>query len=80
MQDHHAALAPAVVWCLGATADFVTGCVSWGPAWLDTSQAWIALLVTEPVRLWKRYLVGNASFGLRLRRAGRPGPKTNRVQ
>jgi N-acetylglucosaminyldiphosphoundecaprenol N-acetyl-beta-D-mannosaminyltransferase len=80
MQAHHAALAPAVVWCLGATADFVSGNLSRGPAWLHARQEWLARLVTEPGRLWRRYLLGNARFGLRLLRAGRPGRNQDRVQ
>ena len=80
MHDHHAALAPAVVWCLGATADFVSGNVSRGPAWLYARQEWLARLVTEPGRLWKRYLLGNARFGLRLLRTGRSSPNEDRVK
>ncbi len=80
MKEHHAALAPAVVWCLGATADFVSGNLSRGPAWLHTRQEWLARLLTEPGRLWKRYLLGNAIFGIRLLRAGRSPQRRDRVQ
>ncbi len=80
MQDHHGDLAPAVVWCLGATADFVSGNLSRGPAWLHTRQEWLARLVAEPGRLWRRYLLGNARFGLRLLRAGRSSPNEDRVK
>jgi len=66
MDRTHSLLSPAVTWCLGATADFVSGEVSRGPAWLHTRQEWISRLVTEPRRLWKRYLVGNTRFALRL--------------
>jgi len=51
-----------VVWVLGATADFLSGKVDRGPAWLHDRQEWLARLVTEPGRLWKRYLVGNPLF------------------
>ena len=51
-----------VVWVLGATADFLSGKVDRGPDWLHTNQEWLARLVTEPGRLWKRYLVGNPLF------------------
>lgn len=57
-----------VVWVLGATADFVSGRVSRGPAWLHQRQEWLARLVTEPRRLWRRYLVGNAVFLARVAR------------
>lgn len=51
-----------VVWVLGATADFVSGKVSRGPAVLYNNQEWLARLLTEPRRLWKRYLIGNTVF------------------
>ena len=61
-------LSPTVCWCLGATADFVSGKTNRGPAWLYTRQEWIARLANEPARLWKRYLVGNSRFALRVAR------------
>lgn len=58
-----------VVWCLGATADFVTGKVSRGPQWmLDNHLEWLARLIVEPGRLWRRYLVGNPLFLARVLR------------
>jgi N-acetylglucosaminyldiphosphoundecaprenol N-acetyl-beta-D-mannosaminyltransferase len=51
-----------VAWCVGATADFVSGKVDRGPAWLHGRQEWLARLLTEPGRLWRRYLLGNARF------------------
>jgi N-acetylglucosaminyldiphosphoundecaprenol N-acetyl-beta-D-mannosaminyltransferase len=56
----------AVVWCLGATADFISGKVSRGPAWLHDNAEWLARLVTEPRRLWRRYLIGNGTFLVRI--------------
>ena len=49
-----------VVWCLGATADFLAGEQARGPAWLVERQEWLARLISDPRRLWKRYLLGNA--------------------
>jgi N-acetylglucosaminyldiphosphoundecaprenol N-acetyl-beta-D-mannosaminyltransferase len=51
-----------VVWVLGATADFISGKVSRGPAFLYNNAEWVARLITEPRRLWRRYLVGNVVF------------------
>lgn len=51
-----------VVWALGATADFISGKVSRGPALLYNNVEWLARLVTEPRRLWRRYLIGNVLF------------------
>ena len=51
-----------VVWCLGATADFVAGEIPRGPAWLVKRAEWLARLFAEPRRLAGRYLVGNVLF------------------
>jgi N-acetylglucosaminyldiphosphoundecaprenol N-acetyl-beta-D-mannosaminyltransferase len=75
---NRAAIAAPVVWVLGATADFVSGKVSRGPAWLHDRQEWLARLFVDPRRLWRRYLVGNAVFLARVARqrvtsrSGRP--------
>jgi N-acetylglucosaminyldiphosphoundecaprenol N-acetyl-beta-D-mannosaminyltransferase len=55
-----------LVWCLGATADFIAGKNDRGPTWLHQNHEWIARLITEPKRLWKRYLIGNPRFLLRM--------------
>lgn len=61
-------LSPAVCWCLGGTADFVSGKTNRGPAWLYERQEWMARLANEPTRLWRRYLLGNSRFALRVAR------------
>lgn len=67
------ALDVPVVWALGATHDFVSGRVSRGPAWLHQNQEWLARLLVDPRRLWRRYLLGNARFLARCtRQALRP--------
>jgi N-acetylglucosaminyldiphosphoundecaprenol N-acetyl-beta-D-mannosaminyltransferase len=63
-----ASLSPAVCWCLGSTANFISGKTPRGPSWLVERQEWLARLVTEPTRLWKRYLIGNSLFALRVAR------------
>lgn len=55
-----------VVWVLGATHDFVAGKVERGPAWLHRDHEWVARLLADPRRLWRRYLVGNIVFGARI--------------
>ncbi len=60
--ENRARIQAPVVWVVGATADFVSGKVSRGPAWLHNNQEWLARLITEPRRLWRRYLIGNALF------------------
>ena len=59
-----------VVWCLGATADFISGTVERpGPAWLVDNHEWLSRLIADPRRLWQRYLIGNTTFLARIGRA-----------
>ena len=56
-----------VVWCLGATADFISGQVARvGPAWLVDNHEWLSRLLADPRRLWRRYLIGNSTFLARI--------------
>ena len=48
---------------LGACLDFYTGTVARGPRVMtDSGFEWLSRLITEPKRLWKRYLIGNSEF------------------
>lgn len=48
---------------LGACIDFYTGETYRGPQWLtDRGWEWFCRLLTEPRRLWRRYLIGNPLF------------------
>lgn len=52
---------------LGACLDFYTGVTARGPQWATSSGfEWLTRLLTEPGRLWRRYLVGNPLFLLRV--------------
>jgi N-acetylglucosaminyldiphosphoundecaprenol N-acetyl-beta-D-mannosaminyltransferase len=54
--------APAI-FCVGAAFDFVSGVKRRAPEWMQRSGLeWAHRLGSEPTRLWKRYLVGNARF------------------
>ena len=55
-----------VVWCLGATADVVSGAERRGPTWLNGRAEWIARLVQNPKKMWRRYLLGNPAFLMRV--------------
>jgi len=59
---HRGRIDAPVVWAIGATADFLSRRLSRGPAWLYRRQEWLARLITEPGRLWCRYLIGNPLF------------------
>ncbi len=63
------ALRAPVVWCLGATADFVAGRVPRAPRWmLDHGLEWLYRFAHEPRRLFGRYIVGNPIFFARVLR------------
>jgi N-acetylglucosaminyldiphosphoundecaprenol N-acetyl-beta-D-mannosaminyltransferase len=48
---------------VGAAFDFLAGAKRQAPAWLqDHGLEWAFRLATEPRRLWRRYLIGNAIF------------------
>jgi N-acetylglucosaminyldiphosphoundecaprenol N-acetyl-beta-D-mannosaminyltransferase len=52
---------------LGACLDFYTGDIVRAPRWMtDHGLEWLGRILTEPRRLWKRYLVGNPLFLLRV--------------
>jgi N-acetylglucosaminyldiphosphoundecaprenol N-acetyl-beta-D-mannosaminyltransferase len=48
---------------VGAAFDFITGNKRQAPRWIqDRGFEWAFRLATEPRRLWRRYLIGNAVF------------------
>jgi N-acetylglucosaminyldiphosphoundecaprenol N-acetyl-beta-D-mannosaminyltransferase len=52
---------------LGACLDFYTNSTYRGPEWLTNNGfEWLTRLVTEPTRLWDRYIIGNPLFFYRL--------------
>jgi N-acetylglucosaminyldiphosphoundecaprenol N-acetyl-beta-D-mannosaminyltransferase len=51
----------------GAVFDYVSGRLRRGPRLLtDNGFEWLARLIVEPRRLWRRYLIGNPLFLLRV--------------
>jgi N-acetylglucosaminyldiphosphoundecaprenol N-acetyl-beta-D-mannosaminyltransferase len=47
----------------GAVFDYISGELQRGPKWMtDNGLEWLARLVLEPRRLWRRYIVGNPLF------------------
>jgi len=65
-----------IVWCLGATADVISGAEHRGPIWLTEQAEWIARLAHNPQKMWRRYLLGNPLFLARVlrQRAGLAKP------
>ncbi len=48
---------------VGAAFDFAAGTTREAPKWVQNSGIeWLYRLVTEPRRLWRRYLIGNLRF------------------
>ena len=48
---------------VGAAFDFHAGTVSRAPAWMrENGLEWLHRLLSEPQRLWKRYLITNSLF------------------
>lgn len=47
----------------GAVFDYISGELHRGPKWMtDHGLEWLARLLIEPRRLWKRYVIGNPLF------------------
>ncbi|MEM9448060.1 MAG: WecB/TagA/CpsF family glycosyltransferase [Cyanobacteria bacterium P01_E01_bin.6] len=54
---------------LGACLDFYTDAVYRGPRWAtDLGMEWLTRFLSEPQRLWKRYVLGNPLFFYRILR------------
>ncbi|MDQ3916854.1 MAG: WecB/TagA/CpsF family glycosyltransferase [Actinomycetota bacterium] len=63
MQTHRAALDAPVLAGVGAAFDFHSGRKREAPGWVKRSGLqWLHRLASDPRRLWRRYLVGNARF------------------
>jgi len=62
--------------CVGAAFDFGAGAKSRAPEWMRKAGIeWVHRLLSEPGRMWKRYLVGNTLFIWDVVRYGRrPAP------
>jgi len=55
--------AAPLIFCVGAAFDFVAGVKKRAPTWMRRwGLEWAYRLLSEPGRLWKRYLVGNTRF------------------
>lgn len=59
--------------CIGASIDFLTGKAERAPRWMQLlALEWLHRLLSEPRRMWRRYLVdGPRVFGLAMRRGSR---------
>lgn len=56
-------------WGVGAFFDFISGEISRAPSWMRMlGVEWIYRLLLEPGRMWRRYLLGNPKFVIRILR------------
>ena len=63
MSQHTGRLEAPVLIGVGAAFDFLSGTKKQAPLWMQRSGLeWLFRLLSEPSRLWKRYLVNNPSF------------------
>lgn len=59
----HRGRIPAVMLGVGAAFDFHAGTASRAPAWMgDLGLEWTHRLLSNPRRLWRRYLISNSMF------------------
>ncbi len=63
MAKHIDRLTASVLIGVGAAFDFLAGTKKQAPRWMQRSGLeWFFRLITEPRRLWRRYLINNPSF------------------
>lgn len=61
--EHFTKLNTKHVCCIGAVFDFYAGTVKRAPNWMiNLGLEWLYRFLSEPKRLWKRYLIGNFKF------------------
>lgn len=67
MAHNRAQLSAPVIAAVGAAFDFHAGLKKEAPRWMKRSGLqWLHRLLSEPKRLWRRYLLGNSEFVLLL--------------
>lgn len=63
MNEHKDKLNVSLMIGVGAAFDFLTGNSKEAPRWIQSKGLeWMFRLLTEPCRLWRRYLIGNSLF------------------
>lgn len=67
LMENRARIDANVVLTGGAVFDYISGELRRGPKWMtDHGMEWLARLIIEPRRLWRRYIVGNPLFFYRV--------------
>lgn len=64
---HRERIHARVCWGVGALFDYVAGVERRAPGWMDSAGLeWLWRLMVDPAKKWKRYLLGNPKFALRV--------------
>jgi len=67
LAEHEEALSVPLAIGVGGLFDFYSGRIARAPLWLrELGLEWTWRLAMEPARMWRRYLVGNVTFLLRV--------------
>lgn len=67
IENNRQALHAGVILPAGSMIDYVAGARKTAPAWMaNNGLEWLYRLVREPRRLWRRYLIGNPLFLMRV--------------
>lgn len=79
MERNASELRVAAVFCMGGILDFLGGKNRRAPLWVrQAGLEWVYRITQEPRRMWRRYVVGNPKFLLRVHRSLRtPSTPTN---
>ena len=63
MHEHRQRINAPIMIGVGAAFDFLAGTKPQAPRWIqDNGFEWLFRLITEPNRLWRRYLINNSLF------------------
>ncbi|WP_320129928.1 WecB/TagA/CpsF family glycosyltransferase [uncultured Sphaerochaeta sp.] len=63
---------------VGGLFDFYSGSIARAPTWMrKIGIEWVWRLIMEPRRMWKRYVIGNAEFLLRIQKIKRTKREIN---
>ena len=63
MQEHRDKIQGSVMLGIGAVFDFLAGTQKMAPKWVVSAGfEWLFRLISEPKRLWKRYIIGGVKY------------------
>jgi N-acetylglucosaminyldiphosphoundecaprenol N-acetyl-beta-D-mannosaminyltransferase len=63
MAEHRRTITTPVILGVGAAFDFLSGTKPEAPRWMQQcGLGWLFRLITEPRRLWRRYIIGNMKY------------------